>query len=145
MVEFSSDDEACHSNGAQSSVTYDTELIRQNPQDIDETQMFNGPGTWAHVTDDFPTAAMNHLPSAMIGPLPVSPPLTDASNDVSVASACSQSGLPMYMVQDEQGFVEMSPGSSHHQTITLESPFLAYTPPSGQDQNRLAISTRFFY
>jgi hypothetical protein len=122
---------------------YNTGPIGHNPQELDETHGYIGPGPWAHLTEDYSSAPLSRLSSAIPGPPPISPPLTEASNDACVTLACPQSNYSTYVGQEDPGLVDMSPAGSHFsQNNALGSPCLSLTPLSGQDLNRLAILAR---
>lgn len=82
----------------------------------------------------------SHRPSldGLFNPVPVSPPLTEASNDFSVTSSCSQSGYPAFMANEDAMLKDITaaPSLSNH-GINLGDPiFPTVTPPLSEDVNR---------
>ncbi|OJJ80028.1 putative C2H2 finger domain protein [Aspergillus glaucus CBS 516.65] len=76
--------------------------------------------------------------SSIFQTTPVSPPLTEASNDFSITSSCSQSGYPSFMTQDDAMLkdVTATPSLSSH-GINLGDPLFPLTPPlNEQDPHR---------
>lgn len=81
----------------------------------------------------------SHRPSldGLFNPVPVSPPLTEASNDFSVTSSCSQSGYPAFMANDDAMLKDITAGPSlSNHGINLGDPIFPVTPPLNEDVNR---------
>lgn len=70
----------------------------------EDGQLIAGPDTWNSMTDAgqyLVTTTLDQLSGGMFQTLPVSPPLTEASNDVCVTSSCSHPGFPSFMAPDD--------------------------------------------
>jgi hypothetical protein len=95
---------------------------------------------WNSLVNDsrsYPGSALDQFSSNMFHPVPVSPPLTEASNDVSVTSSCSHSGYPSFMTHEDAMLkdVTATPVGSHG--INLGDPLFPLTPPlAEQDPNK---------
>lgn len=85
----------------------------------------------------YPGTTLDQLSSGLFQTVPVSPPLTDASNDISVTS-CSHSGFPSYLAPDDTFLGDFSSMSSHHGIHPTEPLFPSATPSplSEKDSNR---------
>ncbi|OJJ60527.1 hypothetical protein ASPSYDRAFT_148141 [Aspergillus sydowii CBS 593.65] len=69
--------------------------------------------------------------------MPVSPPLTEASNDLSVTSSCSHSGYPAFMTHEDAMLKDITATPIGGQGINLGDPIFPLTPPlNEQDPNR---------
>ncbi|KAJ0423644.1 hypothetical protein BJY00DRAFT_309883 [Aspergillus carlsbadensis] len=80
-------------------------------------------------------ATMDHFTGNVFQHMPVSPPLTEASNDVSVTSACSHSGYPAFMSHEDAMLKDIT--TTPVQGINLGDPIFPLTPPlNEQDPNR---------
>ncbi|KAL2008218.1 hypothetical protein VTN00DRAFT_8200 [Thermoascus crustaceus] len=139
MVDFSFDHDACASNGTQSCAPDDASSVGHSSH-TDDSQLISGNEAWNSLTVDTANlhgSALDQLSSTMFHPVPVSPPLTEASNDVSVTSSCSNSGFPSFPGQDENFFGDITHPTLGGQSINLAEPFFPLTPPlSDQDPNR---------
>lgn len=96
----------------------------------------------SHHTDDghlWNSMMGSHRPSmdGLFNSVPVSPPLTEASNDFSVTSSCSQNGYPAFMANDDAMLKDITaaPSLSSH-GINLGDPLFPVTPPLAEDVNR---------
>ncbi|KAF7136867.1 hypothetical protein CNMCM5793_006437 [Aspergillus hiratsukae] len=88
-------------------------------------------------------SSLDHLPSNLFQPMPVSPPLTEASNDVSVTTSCSHSGYPAFMTHEEAMLKDVTATPLGSQGINLGDPLFPLTPPlSEQDPNRPTKNAR---
>jgi hypothetical protein len=119
----------------------DSGLIESKCRTMEDTQMFTGNDAWNPLSMDaelFPNAAVDQL-SSLFHPLPVSPPLTEASNDISVTSACSQSSYPPYPAQDNALFGEIPVSAMTGKTENSREQYFPSTPPltDEQDPHRL--------
>jgi len=134
MVDFTFDNDTCLSDGNQQCCPDDDVSVGHSSH-TDDHQMVTASGNWGSLaleTGDF--HALEHL-STNIFQAPVSPPLTEESN-VSVTSACSQSGFPSFRGHEE---TLLGDGGSAigSQNIGLTDSFFPLTPPlSDQDPNR---------
>ena len=84
----------------------------------------------------YPGTTLDQLSSSLFQTVPVSPPLTEASNDISVTSSCSHPGFPSYMAADDTflGDFTNSPMGSHG--INPADPMFPSAPLSDKDPNR---------
>lgn len=141
MVDFSFDHDACAPNGTQGCAPDDTSSVGHSSH-TDESQLVSGNEAWNSLTVDTGNlhgSPLDQFSSSMFNPIPVSPPLTDASNDVSVTSSCS--GFSSLRAHDESFFGDITNSSIGGQNINLADPIFPLTPPlSDQDPNRLEIS-----
>ncbi|KAJ5965768.1 hypothetical protein N7481_012482 [Penicillium waksmanii] len=85
--------------------------------------------------DGYPGTTLDQLSSSIFQTVPVSPPLTEASNDLSVTSSCSHPGFPSYLAPDDTliGDYITSPMAAHG--INPAEPLFP-TPLSEKDPNR---------
>ncbi|OJD11634.1 hypothetical protein AJ78_07628 [Emergomyces pasteurianus Ep9510] len=113
-----------------------------NPEDtkqLEKSEIFTSPRSYGHLpmdTDGFPVGGTNQLEvSDLFSHAPITPPLTDGSNDASVSSACSHDSYAPFPGQDDSMFTDM-PSSISPQRFNLRDPICRFTPPSEQDFNR---------
>ncbi|KAL4966022.1 putative C2H2 finger domain protein [Aspergillus stella-maris] len=88
------------------------------------------------VPDTRYSQSMDHYSGNVFHHMPVSPPLTEASNDLSVTSSCSHSGYPAYMANEDAMLKDITatPVGGH---LNLGDPIFPLTPPlAEQDPNR---------
>lgn len=107
-----------------------------NGQAIGDSDTLAGQDSWGSLSGGpggVSTAGLAH-PTSQFARLPATPPLSEASQDIPVSSACSQS----YSVYREPAFVELPEASTlPTQTFSIGEPFYPITPPlSEQDPNR---------
>ncbi|KAJ5668586.1 uncharacterized protein N7477_007156 [Penicillium maclennaniae] len=90
----------------------------------------------------YPGTTLDQLSSSLFQTVPVSPPLTEASNDISVTSSCSHPGFPSYMAADDTflGDFTNSPMGSHG--INPADPMFPSAPLSDKDPNRTIRPTK---
>lgn len=127
----------------------DSGLIESKCRTMEDTQMFAGNDAWNPLSMDaelFPNAAVDQL-SSLFHPMPVSPPLTEASNDISVTSACSQSSYPPYPAQDNALFGEISMPAVAGKPENAGDQYFPSTPPltDEQDPHRLDFFPCHFF
>ncbi|KAJ9233995.1 hypothetical protein DTO207G8_4110 [Paecilomyces variotii] len=138
MVDFSYDHDTCTSSGTQGCTPDDAASVGHGSQN-DDTQMMAASDAWSSLamdTGSFHGSTLDHLSSHIFHPVPVSPPLTEASNDMSVTSSCSNSGYSFHTHEDAF-FGDLAPTTIGGQTINLGDPLFPLTPPlSEQDPNR---------
>ncbi|KAL4900820.1 hypothetical protein BDW74DRAFT_182405 [Aspergillus multicolor] len=80
--------------------------------------------------------SMDHF-SGNVFNMPVSPPLTEASNDFAVTSSCSHSGYPAFMSHEDAMLKDVTTTPVGAQGINLGDPIFPLTPPlNEQDPNR---------
>ncbi|KAJ5884792.1 hypothetical protein N7495_009302 [Penicillium taxi] len=77
----------------------------------------------------YPGTTLDQLSSSIFQTVPVSPPLTEASNDMSVTSSCSHAGFPSFMASDDSYLT--SPIG-----LNPAEPMFPSTPLSEKDVNR---------
>lgn len=138
LVDFSAfDNDVGTQNGSQSCTSDDAHSVSHSSHTDD---------AWSLVPDNrnYPGSSMDHFTSSMFHPVPVSPPLTEASNDVSVTSSCSHSGYPAYMPHDD-GMLKDVTATPVGQGINLGDPLFPLTPPlNEQDPNRSVLNLSGF-
>lgn len=87
----------------------------------------------------YPGTTLDQLSSSLFQTVPVSPPLTEASNDISVTSSCSHPGFPSYLAPDDTllGDFNASPMANHGINPTEPLfPNTSASPLSEKDPNR---------
>ncbi|KAJ5119173.1 hypothetical protein N7526_010810 [Penicillium atrosanguineum] len=90
----------------------------------------------------YPGTTLDQLSSSLFQTVPVSPPLTEASNDISVTSSCSHPGFNSYLATDDTflGDFTNSPMGSHG--INPADPMFPSAPLSDKDPNRTIRPTK---
>lgn len=140
LVDLSAfDNEVYGQNGTQSSCTPD-DTLSSHSSHADDGHLA---GNEAWNSMNYHGSSMDQYTTGMFQSVPVSPPLSDASNDVSVTSSCSASGYPTFMSHEDAMLkdVTTTPVGSHG--INLGAPLFPLTPPlSEQDPNRLVFLYR---
>ncbi|KAL2834847.1 hypothetical protein BDW59DRAFT_101 [Aspergillus cavernicola] len=93
---------------------------------------------WNMVSDTrYSQGSMDHFTGNVFQHMPVSPPLTDASNDISVTSSCSHAGYPAFMSHDDAMLKDITATPVGAQGINLGDPIFPLTPPlNDQDHHR---------
>ncbi|KAL4875617.1 hypothetical protein BJY04DRAFT_154525 [Aspergillus karnatakaensis] len=92
---------------------------------------------WNIASDSQYNQPMDHYNGNFYHPMPVSPPLTEASNDLSVTSSCSHSGYPAFMSHEDAMLKDITTTPIGPQGINLGDPIFPLTPPlNEQDPNR---------
>ncbi|OAX83638.1 hypothetical protein ACJ72_02007 [Emergomyces africanus] len=115
----------------------DTKQLRHGSQGLEKSEIYSGARPYDHLpmdTDGFADGGTNQVPD-LFSHAPITPPLTDGSNDVSVSSACSQDSYPPFSGQDDSMFTDM-PSSISPQRFNIRDPLCRFTPPSEQHFNR---------
>ncbi|PYH89106.1 hypothetical protein BO71DRAFT_337425 [Aspergillus ellipticus CBS 707.79] len=137
LVDFSAlDNDVCGQNGTQSSCAPDDAISSHSSHTDDGHLAANE--AWNSIVADtrnYQGSAMDQYTSGMFQSVPVSPPLSDASNDSSVHSC--HTGYPTFMSHEDAMLkdVTTTPVGSHG--INLGDPLFPLTPPlSEQDPNR---------
>lgn len=132
------DNDSCTQNGAHSHTPEDA-LSSAHSHHGDDGQMFAANENWNSMitnTRNYHGLPLDHFSSNIFPPMPVSPPLTEAGHDMSVASSCSHSGYPTY-VHDDVLMKDMASSSAGPHGINLGEPMFPLTPPvSEKDRNR---------
>lgn len=133
FVDFAAfENDACAQPGTQSCTPDDAHSIGHSSH-TDDSQF-----AWNSMMDNrnYQGSALDQLQSNIFRTVPVSPPLTEASNDVSVTSSCSNSGYPSFMSHDDAMLKDVTTPIGN-QSINLGDPLFPLTPPlSEQDPNR---------
>ena len=147
VMDFSSD-HGSHLNGTPDCCHDDAASIESKCRTMEDTQMFAGNDAWDPLSMDaelYPNAAVGQL-SSLFHPLPVSPPLTEASHDISVTSACSQSSYQPFATQENALFGEIPMPAMSGQNENIRDQYFPTTPPLNdeQDPHRLDIISPFF-
>ncbi|PGH34539.1 hypothetical protein GX50_02622 [[Emmonsia] crescens] len=136
-VFFPFDNAGSQPNGANGCDPEDTKQLRLESQEIEKSEMFTGASPYDHLpmdTDVFSVGGTNQVPD-LFSHGPITPPLTDGTNDASVSSACSQASYAPFSGQDDSMFTDM-PSSISPQRFNLRDPLCRFTPPSEPDFNR---------
>ncbi|PGH08340.1 hypothetical protein AJ79_06027 [Helicocarpus griseus UAMH5409] len=126
------ENDGSQSNGAHGCDQEDTKQIRLGSQEMDDAELFTGPRAFHNLpmdTDGFSVGTTNQA-SDLFGHAPITPPLTDGSNDASISSACSQASYPSFSGHEDTLFADVS------HSFSLGDPLYRLTPPSEQDPNR---------
>ncbi|KAJ5561278.1 hypothetical protein N7535_004256 [Penicillium sp. DV-2018c] len=100
FLDFSSiENDACVGNGTPD----DALSIGHSSHGTEDGHYMTGPELWTPVMQDihYPGTTMEQFSSGLFQTVPVSPPLTDASNDMSVTSNCSHQGFSSFMAPDD--------------------------------------------
>ncbi|KGO73726.1 hypothetical protein PITC_039370 [Penicillium italicum] len=100
FLDFSSvENDVCVGNGTPD----DTLSIGHSSHSTEDGHYITGPESWTPMMHDahYPGTTMEQYSSGLFQTAPVSPPLTDASNDMSVTSSCSHAGYTSFMAPDD--------------------------------------------
>ena len=120
--------------------TPDDALSVAHSSHTDEGQLIAGHEAWSAMMPDgqYPGTTLDQLSSSLFQTVPVSPPLTEASNDISVTSSCSHPGFPSFLATDDTflgDYTNSSPIGNHG--INPAEPLFPNTSPlSEKDLNR---------
>ncbi|KAJ5793451.1 hypothetical protein N7457_000050 [Penicillium paradoxum] len=115
FLDFSSvENDVCVGNGTPD----DALSIGHSSHSTEDGHYITGPESWTPMMHDahYPGTTMEQFSSGLFQTVPVSPPLTDASNDMSVTSSCSHSGFTAFMAPDDAllgDFVASPIGATH--------------------------------
>lgn len=124
------------SSGMQSSTPDDALSVAHSTHT--EDGHFLGHDQWSMMPEHYPGTTLDQLSSSLFQTaVPVSPPLTEASNDISVTSSCSHPGFPSFMATDDSmiGDYTTSP-LGNHGINPAEPLFPGASPLSEKDPNR---------
>ncbi|KAJ5707554.1 hypothetical protein N7488_007355 [Penicillium malachiteum] len=138
FVDLSSmDNDVC---GVQTGTPDDALSVAHSPH-TDEGHYMTSHESWSVMMADgqYPGTTLDQLSSSLFQTVPVSPPLTEASNDIPITSSCSHSGFPSFLAADDSilgEFTSTSPITNHG--INPAEPLFpnTSTPLSEQDPNR---------
>ncbi|KAJ5519557.1 hypothetical protein N7463_000010 [Penicillium fimorum] len=100
FLDFSSvENDVCVGNGTPD----DALSIGHSSHSTEDGHYITGPESWTPMMHDahYPGTTLEQFPSGLFQTVPVSPPLTDASNDMSVTSSCSHAGYTSFMASDD--------------------------------------------
>lgn len=119
--------------------TPDDALSVAHSSHTEDGQLIASHESWNAMMADgqYPGTTLDHLSSNLFQTMPVSPPLTEASNDIPITSACSHSGFPSFLAHDDTilGDYDSSPLGNH--IINPAEPLFPNTTPlSEKDPNR---------
>ncbi|CAL5867973.1 uncharacterized protein PFLUO_LOCUS2196 [Penicillium psychrofluorescens] len=92
---------------------------------------------WNSMMDDagqYPRENLDQLSSGIFQPVPISPPLTEASNDVSVTSSCSHLGFSSFIATDDALLGDFT--SIGNQGVNPMEPLFLNTVLTEQDPNK---------
>ncbi|OJJ44365.1 hypothetical protein ASPZODRAFT_71752 [Penicilliopsis zonata CBS 506.65] len=144
MVDFNAyENDACAQNGSQNSVSDDALSVGHSSH-TDDSHFVAASDAWPLTVDtgNYSGSPLEQLSNAF-QTAPVSPPLTEASNDVSVTSSCPHSGYPSYMPHDGVMLRDVTTTPICGQGLNLGDPMFPLTPPlSEQDPNRTIRPTK---
>ncbi|KAJ5116158.1 hypothetical protein N7456_000506 [Penicillium angulare] len=108
----------------------------------DEGHYMTGPESWNVMMSDgqYPGTTLDQLSSSLFQTVPVSPPLTEASNDIPITSSCAHPGFPSFMPADDSLLGDYTTSPMGNQGIISPSeplfPNTSSTPLSEKDPNR---------
>lgn len=105
----------------------------------EDGRLMTAPEPWNIMMADghYPDTTVGQLSSGLFQTVPVSPPLTEASNDISVTSSCSHPGFPSFLAADDSflgDFTSSPMGSSG--VNPADPPLFPTAPLSDKDPNR---------
>jgi hypothetical protein len=136
FLDFSSvENDVCVGNGTPD----DALSIGHSSHSTEDGHYIPGPESWTPMMHDahYPGTTMEQFSSGLFQTAPVSPPLTDASNDMSVTSSCSLAGYTSFMAPDDAllGDFTTSPIATTHGLNPAE-PLFPSSSLNDRDLNR---------
>ncbi|KAJ5593988.1 uncharacterized protein N7459_000196 [Penicillium hispanicum] len=140
FVDISSmDDNVCVQTG-----TPDDALSVAHSSHNEDGQMIAAPEAWNLMMSDghYPGTTLDQLSSGLFQTVPVSPPLTEASNDISVTSSCSHPGFPSFLAADDTLLGEFTASPIGNHGINPADPLFPSAPLSEKDPNRTIRPTK---
>ena len=135
FVDLSSMDNDC---GVQTG-TPDDALSVAHSSHTDEGHFMTGPDSWSAMMAEsqYPGTTLDQLSSSLFQTVPVSPPLTEASNDIPITSSCSHPAFPSFLATDDSLIGDYNSTALANQGINPAEPLFPNTSPlSEQDPNR---------
>ncbi|KAJ5692717.1 hypothetical protein N7462_002140 [Penicillium macrosclerotiorum] len=105
----------------------------------------DGQLTWNAMMHDnqYPGTTLDQLSSSIFQAVPVSPPLTEASNDISVTSSCSHSAFPSFLAPDDTLLGDFTHSPIGNPGLNPAEPlFPSVSPLSEKDPNRTIRPTK---
>ncbi|KAL4931079.1 putative C2H2 finger domain protein [Aspergillus undulatus] len=118
---------------------FDNDVNGQNGTHTSGTPEHGSPAgdAWNSIVPDTRySQSMDHYSGNVFQHMPVSPPLTEASNDLSVTSSCSHPGYPAFMSHEDAMLKDITATPVGGQ-LNLGDPIFPLTPPlAEQDPNR---------
>ena len=132
------DNDPSTQSGTQSHTSEDALSIGHSSH-ADDSQFLAANENWNSMMTDsrsYHGSALDQISSNIFPTMPVSPPLTEAGNDMSVTSSCSHPGYPAFMTHDDVMMKDMT-ATVGNQGINIGEPLFPLTPPlSEKDRNR---------
>lgn len=131
-----------------SSMENDACVHASSPEDVlsvahsshtEEGQLITGPeSSWNAMMADghYPGTTMGQFSSGLFQTVPVSPPLTEASNDISVTSSCSQPGFSSFLAADDPFLGNFASPIDNSGINPADPPLFPTAPLSDKDPNR---------
>lgn len=135
FVDLSSmDNDACvHANSP------DDALSVAHSSHTEDGQLITAPETWSTMMPDgqYTGTTLGQFSSGLFQP--VSPPLTEASNDLSVTSSCSHPGFPSFMATDDSFLGEFTTSPTGTGLKLADPPLFPTAPLSDKDPTRWVL------
>lgn len=118
------------------SSTPDDALSVAHSSHTEDGHLIPGNETWNSMMTEnhYPGTTLDQLSSSLFQTVPVSPPLTEASNDISVTSSCSHPGFPPYLAPDDTILGDYT--SPMSRGLNPAEPLFPTPPLSEKDPNR---------
>lgn len=120
------------------SSTPDDALSVAHSSHTEDGHLIAGPEAWNAMMPEghYPGTTLDQLSSSIFQTVPVSPPLTEASHDLSVTSSCSHQGFPSYLAPDDTLFGDYTTSPMGNHGINPAEPLFPTPPLSEKDPNR---------
>lgn len=119
--------------------TPDDALSVAHSSHTEDGHLITGHESWNAMMADgqYPGTTLDHLSSNLFQTMPVSPPLTEASTDIPITSACSHSGFPSFLAHDDSLLGDYTTSPIGNPIINPAEPLFPNTTPlSEKDPNR---------
>lgn len=117
----------------------DDALSATHSSHTEDGQLTSASDSWKAMMseDHYPGTTLGQLSSGLFQTVPVSPPLTEASNDISVTSSCSHPGFPSFLAADDSFLGDFTnPPIGHTGIHPADPPLFPSVPLSDKDPNR---------
>lgn len=105
----------------------------------EDGQLMSAPEPWKAMMseDHYPGTTLGQFSSGLFQTVPVSPPLTEASNDISANSSCSHPGFSSFLAADDSFLGDFTNPSIGHAGIhPADPPLFPNVALSDKDPNR---------